>query len=136
MPSFFDRFRRSDVFEGDRDLIKHMLDDGQQLATRPRETTHYLHFATHDAALGAADKAQALGFDIDIEGPEGRRDFWQVLAKHTILVTEETITTARRTLTPVAEAAGGVYDGWDTYADEALDQMAAGDSPSDRGFVS
>ena len=40
-----------------------------------------------------------------------------------IIVKIETITTARQTLTPVAEAAGGYYDGWDTYADDALDKM-------------
>jgi regulator of RNase E activity RraB len=48
---------------------------------------------------------------------------WQVRAKHVIIVNEATITAARQSLTPVAEAAGGYYDGWDTYADAALDQM-------------
>jgi regulator of RNase E activity RraB len=122
VPRFFDRFRGSDVNQGDRDLIRMMLDGGEQLATRPRETTHYLHFQTAAAAQVAADASKTAGFVVDTEGPGDERDDWQVQAKHTILVTEQTITAARQTLTPVAEAAGGYYDGWDTYADAALDQ--------------
>jgi regulator of RNase E activity RraB len=122
MPSFLDRFRRSDVNQDDRNLINLMLEGGEQLATRPRETTHYLHFESAEQAEIAAEGARAAGFVVETEGPsEERADDWQVQAKHTILVNEETITAARRALTPVAEAAGGYYDGWDTYADEALD---------------
>ncbi len=125
MPGFMHRFRRSDVNKGDRDLISLMLEGGEQLATRPRETTHYLHFESAEAAQTAADGARAAGFVVETEGPsEERADDWQVQARHTILVNEETITAARRALTPVAEAAGGYYDGWDTYADDALDSMA------------
>jgi regulator of RNase E activity RraB len=125
LPSFMDRFRRTNVNQGDRDLINLMLDGGEQLAARPRETTHYLHFKSAEAARIAADGARAAGFVVEMEGPsEERADDWQVQAKHTILVNEETITADRRALTPVAEAAGGYYDGWDTYADAALDSMA------------
>jgi regulator of RNase E activity RraB len=124
MPSFLDRFRRSDVNQDDRNLINLMLEGGEQLATRPRETTHYLHFESAGQAEIAAEGARAAGFVVETEGPsEERADDWQVQAKHTILVNEETITAARRALSPVAEAAGGYYDGWDTYADEALDSM-------------
>jgi regulator of RNase E activity RraB len=124
MPSFMDRFRRNDVNLDDRDLINLMLEGGEQLATRPRETAHYMHFESVEPARIAADGARAAGFVVEMEGPsEERADDWQVQAKHNILVNEETITAARRTLTAVAEAAGGYYDGWDTYADEALDSM-------------
>ena len=124
MPSFMDRFRRGDVNKDDRDLINMMLDGGEHLATRPRETTHYLHFESAKSAQTAADGARAAGFFVETEGPsEERADDWQVQVKHTILVNEETITAARRALTPVAETAGGYYDGWDTYADAALDSM-------------
>jgi len=73
--------------------------------------------------MTAADAAEAAGFEVDVEGPESGRDDWQVQAKHTILVAIEPISAARRTLTDVAGAAGGRYDGWDAYADEALDAM-------------
>ena len=122
MPRFVDRVRGSDVNQGDRDLIRMMLDGGEQLATRPRETTHYLHFQIAAAARVAADASKTAGFVVDTEEPGDERNDWQVQAKHTILVTEQTITAARRTLTPIAEAAGGYYDAWDTYADAALDE--------------
>jgi regulator of RNase E activity RraB len=121
LPGFLDRFRRSDVNEGDRDLIKLMLDGGEQLATRPRETTHYLHFQSAQSAQIAGREAAAAGFEVETEGPEDRDD-WQVRAKHTILVNEQTITVARRALTAVAEGADGYYDGWAPYADAALDE--------------
>ena len=126
MPGFLDRFRRSDVDPGDRDLIRLMLDEGEQLGTRPRETTHYLHFETAQAADIAASKARVAGFRVEIGGPEDEREDWQVRASHTIIVDEQTITMARGTLTPVARDAGGFYDGWDTYADAALDEMGSG----------
>jgi hypothetical protein len=115
--------RTKGVFQGDRDLIDLMLDAGEKLATRPRETTHYLHFASKPAAVEVADAARSLGFQVDVEGPEAGRNDFQVQARHTILVTIEAITAARLALTPVAESAGGVYDGWDTYADDALEAM-------------
>lgn len=121
MPSFMDRFRGRDVNKADRDLIQLMLERGEQLATRPRETTHYLHFKSAVSARIAAERAQGAGFSVSTEGPGNDRDDWQVQAKHTILVNEETITKARRALTSVAEASGGYYDGWDTYADASLD---------------
>ena len=123
MPGFLDQFRRRDVNPDDRDLIQIMLDEGEQLGTRPRETTHYLHFQEGDAASLAADGATAAGFQVQVGGPEEDRDDWQVRASHTIIVDEQAITAARRTLTKVAEDAGGYYDGWDTYADAALDDM-------------
>ena len=124
MPSFLDRFRGSDVNPGDRELIQHMLRAGQELNTRPRETTHYLHFNEPEAAQEAAEGAAAAGYDAEVVGPDGLVD-WQVRARHTITVNEEAITAARRRLTAVAEEAGGVYDGWDTYSGEALDQMVS-----------
>jgi Regulator of ribonuclease activity B len=126
MPGFLDRFRRSDVDSGDRELIRLMLDEGEQLGTRPRETTHYLHFESARAADEAVTQARAAGFMVEVGGPDEGRDDWQVRASHTIIVNESTITTARRRLTGVALDAGGLYDGWDTYSDEALDEMHSG----------
>jgi regulator of RNase E activity RraB len=126
MPNFLRRFRRGEDFHpGDRDLIKLMTDGGEQLATRPRETTHYLHFEDSGSASRAAEGARSAGFSVVIEGPE-ERDDWQVQARHVIIVDLSTITTARSVLTEVADTAGGCYDGWDTYADAALDEMAKG----------
>jgi regulator of RNase E activity RraB len=125
MPNFLRRFRGEDVNPGDRDLIKLMTDGGEQLATRPRETTHYLHFEDSGSAARAAEGARSAGFTVLIEGPE-ERDDWQVQARHVIIVDLPTITTARGVLTELADKAGGYYDGWDTYADAALDEMAKG----------
>lgn len=126
MPNFLRRFRpgKGDNPE-DRDLIKLMTDGGEQLATRPRETTHYLHFSDSSSAARAAEGARSAGFSAVIEGPE-ERDDWQVQARHVIVVDLPAITTARGVLSDVADKAGGYYDGWDTYADAALDEMAQG----------
>jgi hypothetical protein len=126
MRGFLDRFGHAEVDSGDRDLIRLMLDEGEQLGTRPRETTHYLHFETAEAADEAASPARAAGFTIEIGGPDEGREDWQVRASHTIIVSERTITAARGILTEVAQDAGGLYDGWDTYADAALDEMGSG----------
>lgn len=88
MPSFLDRFRKSAVHQGDRDLIRLMLEGGEQLGTRERETSHYLHFESADAAEAAAIGARAAGFSVEVEGPGEDRDDWQVRAIHTILVNE------------------------------------------------
>lgn len=126
MRGLFDRFRNTDVHPGDRQLIGHMRQAGQRLATRERETTHYLHFTSDADAQRAATDARAGGFDVEVEAPGDGLVDWQVRARHTILVEEGTITAARRTLTRIAESAGGHYDGWDAFADEALDRMSSG----------
>ena len=123
MPSLFDRFKRDDVDPDDRELIRLMLDGGEKLASRARETTHYLHFDDDGAARTAAEDAHGAGYDVEIVAPGDGIEDWQVRASHTILVEERVITDARRTLTAIASDAGGRYDGWDTYADEALDEM-------------
>ena len=125
MPSLFDRFKRRDVNPGDRELIRHMLRAGEKLGTRSRETTHYLHFHDERAARRGAEGAKAAGYVVEVVPPGDGIIDWQVRASHTILVDEPTITDARATLTTVAANAQGRYDGWDTYADAALDKMAA-----------
>jgi regulator of RNase E activity RraB len=123
MPSFRNRSRTPDVDPDDRELIRLMLQAGEKLASRPRETTHYLHFQDETAARRARLGAQAAGFEVELVAPGDGIVDWQLRASHTIIVDEPSITAARRALTPVAEQAGGRYDGWDTYADDALDQM-------------
>jgi Regulator of ribonuclease activity B len=125
MPTFFNRFKGRDVNAGDRDLIRRMLSGGEKLATRPRETTHYLHFVDETAARRGAEGASRAGYIVELVPPGVGITDWQVEARHTILVDETAITDARGTLTAVAEGANGRYGGWDTYADAALDSMAA-----------
>lgn len=112
---------RGNVHSGDRELIRLMRRGGEALDTRARETTHYLHFSSEAQANAAAANVPRDMFALEIAAPESNVVDWQVRAIHTILVNEKSITDARRILTPIAEAAGGYYDGWDTDADSALD---------------
>lgn len=123
MTGFLGRLRGKKVHPGDRQLIQHMLDAGQQLASRPRETTHYLLFRDEATARRAAVDAAGHGFRTEVTAPGDGIDVWRALAHHTIIVDEDAISAARVSLTAIAERAGGEYDGWDMYADEALDQM-------------
>lgn len=122
MGGFFGRLKRRNVHPGDRQLIQHLLNAGEQLTSRPRETTHYLLFNDEAAARRAASEATGEGFRTEVTVPGDGINRWRALAFHTILVNEDTISAARGTLTTVAERAGGEYDGWDTFADAALDK--------------
>ncbi len=111
------------VDPADKMLIAHMRAGGEKLSSQARETTHYLNFDSQSAARQAAELAAAQGFAAEVAGPGDGVDHWAVHAIHTILVGEDSISSARRVLTEIAEQAGGVYDGWDTYSDAAIAKM-------------
>jgi regulator of RNase E activity RraB len=108
------------VDPADKMLIAQMREAGEKLSSQTRETTHYLTFDSQGAARQAAKLAAAQGFVAEVAAPRDGVDNWAVHAIHTILVGEDTISSARRVLAEIAEQTGGVYDGWDTYSDAAI----------------
>lgn len=125
MGGLFGRLTHRGVDPGDRAVIQHMLKSGEKLSTRPRETTHYLLFEDETSARHAGTGVAGAGFRAEVTPPGDGLPHWRVEAFHTIIVDENSITAARKALTAVAHQAGGAYDGWDTYADAALDRDLA-----------
>jgi Regulator of ribonuclease activity B len=78
--------------------------------TRPRTFAHYLYVGSEKVAKQMTAEVAALGFEASRRrGAEGD---WLVLARQSVVPSEEVIGAARRSLEALAERLGGEYDGW------------------------
>jgi RHS repeat-associated protein len=81
-------------------------------ADGPRTIIHYAYFADKNAAGEVAQQLRAQGFETEERlGADGVN--WLVLAKHGIIVSEETVAAARGAIEPLVVRRGGEYDGWE-----------------------
>jgi hypothetical protein len=73
---------------------------------------HYVYLPSKDGAAELTARLHSQGFSTeDRRGADGIN--WLVLAKHEIVPSEESITSARKLMEELADVAGGVYDGWE-----------------------
>src|ERR1041384_5792547 len=110
--------------EGTSDDDRVAIDQLPQVSSpgAPHVVLHYLYFAAKSAAVEAAAVLRALGFQIEERGDcaaagqcrlgaDGVN--WLVLARHTIVPSEGTISSARRVMEDLARKHNGEYDGWE-----------------------
>jgi hypothetical protein len=78
----------------------------------PHAIVHYLYVPSKTAALRVIAALNQQGFDTeDLLGANGVD--WLVLARHTVVPTEELMTRTWQQMAQLAAQADGEYDGWE-----------------------
>lgn len=77
-----------------------------------RTILHYLYAPSSDAAAEIAKELRQRGFKTE-ERIGGDGVNWLVLARHEAVLTEELMTSTRRSMEALVAQAGGEYDGWE-----------------------
>jgi hypothetical protein len=98
--------------EADLAIFQQLQELGADLRL-PREVNHYVFFPDEDVARKVASEyAKDLRTEVGKE-PDGR---WSVRMTHVAVVTSDDFAKVRASLTRMASALGGLYDGWEASA--------------------
>ena len=102
------------LHESDEALLAALREAGDD-ASIPRPVEHFVHFASEQDAMEAAEDAQMLGFAVNAvmqqEDPDSELPF-TVMLRQFAMTTPEAIAAARFLLEEIAGAYEGTYDGW------------------------
>jgi len=85
---------------------------GSSMQAGPHSVLHYLYFPRQQAAILAAGVLRDRGFATE-ERLGADSINWLVLARHEIVLSEETIAGVRHVMEDLARQHGGEYDGWE-----------------------
>lgn len=112
MPTPFDDLRRQLIPDDDTgQVLRQMLDDGDDLS-RPRDVEFYLVFAgQRDAVAFAQDAAALEGFQV-LPPEQDEEGIWQVTAIRHMAPEHAAITAYEHELAELATRHRGYPDGW------------------------
>ena len=101
--------RIADAAEADERVLDHLAKLGCDPAS-PRESSHYLYFATAPRAERVARALSGDGWTTAISESEGA---WLLVATHVARLTPHGVRDTRARLEALSAEHGGLYDGWE-----------------------